>query len=112
MISRRTFLAALGSAILVPTVLIEEELLLPEKTFFLPPKQGWIVAPGSGTTLLTISYYSNQALKILENTIILSSRMEDHIGPNRRYGKVAISNRYALRYSDDKEPWLSQRRSR
>jgi len=99
-ISRRQFLATLGSAILLPAAALElgEELLLPAKKFFLPPKQGWVVTPSSGNTLLTVSYISNEAIRILANHIRISNRMTDHVGEGRTFGHIAINNRTWEKY--------------
>lgn len=41
--NRRGFLAALAAG--VPAALILPELLLPQRTFFLPPTMGWEIVP-------------------------------------------------------------------
>jgi hypothetical protein len=90
--SRRAFLQAFLPAAIIAPVLAEELIWQPTKTIVLPPAGGWWV-PAAGNTLLTISYITNEALKILEADIRIAEGIRYGNQFNgRRYGHIVVND--------------------
>lgn len=86
MFSRRAFLQAFLPAAIVAPALLEELIWQPSKTIVLPPAGGWV----AGNKLLTVSMVSNEALRILENDLMLADFRNRIIMPSA----IALANRF------------------
>lgn len=92
--SRRAFLQAFLPAVVGLAALPEELIWQPSKTIVLPPAAGWVMpARAAGNTLLTVSYITNEALRILESDIKLAEGLRyGNQFDGRRYGKIVVND--------------------
>lgn len=84
--SRRAFLQAFLPSLVIAPALAEELIWQPSKTIVLPPVGGWV----AGNQLLTVSMVTNEALRILENELMMAEFLNRIIRPSA----IALANRF------------------
>lgn len=108
--SRRAFLQAFLPSLVIAPALAEELIWQPSKTIVLPPVGGWgcaWAATGSNT-LFTISYLTNEALRILEADIRIAEGLRfGNQWDGRRYGKVILNHNASQRLRSMTNAWQS-----